>query len=166
MRTDDFDWYSLYEDEDENGGCAQNLLGVIVVFIILCVCVMLGGCKTRTVVVTVPEVRTDTTYITKAQRDSIWLHDSIYVGEKQKGDTIYMWKERWHTKYIEKATHDTIYQATHDTITEVMPIEVPKEVPARLSWWQKMLMWAGGIAIALLLICLSWEIAKFNMRRF
>ena len=111
--------------------------------LIILVAVLLVGCKTKERVVTVEKVRTDTTYITKHQRDSVWLHDSIHVTEK--GDTIRI--ERWHTKYVEKATHDTLYQATHDTIPQPYPVE--KLVERELSWWQQTRMHLGEALLAL-----------------
>ena len=115
----------------------QNLCLVILVALLLV------GCKTKEKVVTVEKVRNDTTYITKHQRDSVWLHDSIHVTEK--GDTIRI--ERWHTKYVEKATHDTLYQATHDTIPQPYPVE--KLVERKLSWWQQTRMHLGEALLAL-----------------
>ena len=111
--------------------------------LIILVALLLVGCKTKERVVTVEKVRNDTTYITKHQRDSIWLHDSIHVTEK--GDTIRI--ERWHTKYIEKATHDTLYQATHDTIPQPYPVE--KLVERELTWWQQTRMHLGEALLAL-----------------
>ena len=125
----------------------QNLCLVILVALLLV------GCKTKERVVTVEKVRNDTTYITKHQRDSVWLHDSIHVTEK--GDTIRI--ERWHTKYVEKATHDTLYQATHDTIPQPYPVE--KIVERELSWWQQtrlhlanIMLWLLGIGGALFIL--------------
>ena len=125
----------------------QNLCLVILVALLM------AGCKTKEKVVTVEKVRTDTTYITKHQRDSVWLHDSIHVTEK--GDTIRI--ERWHTKYVEKATHDTLYQATHDTIPQPYPVE--KLVERELSWWQQtrihlanIMLWLLGIGGALFIL--------------
>ena len=115
----------------------QNLCLVILVALLLV------GCKTKEKVVTVEKVRNDTTYITKHQRDSVWLHDSIHVTEK--GDTIRI--ERWHTKYVEKATHDTLYQATHDTIPQPYPVE--KLVERELTWWQQTRMHLGEALLAL-----------------
>lgn len=111
--------------------------------LIILVALLLVGCKTKERVVTVEKVRNDTTYITKHQRDSVWLHDSIHVTEK--GDTIRI--ERWHTKYIERATHDTLYQATHDTIPQPYPVE--KLVERELSWWQQTRMHLGEALLAL-----------------
>lgn len=108
------------------------------------------GCKTKTVTVTVPKVRTDTLIITKSQRDSIWLHDSVYVSEKTKGDTVWLEVIRWHTKYIEKIVRDTTYISTHDTIPMPYPVEVIKEVEKELTWWQKVRMFAGSLMLATL----------------
>ena len=116
---------------------------------------LLVGCKTKERVVTVEKVRNDTTYITKHQRDSVWLHDSIHVTEK--GDTIRI--ERWHTKYVEKATHDTLYQATHDTIPQPYPVE--KLVERDLSWWQQTRIHLGEALLALAGIA----VAVFVIRR-
>ena len=111
--------------------------------LVILVAVLMAGCKTKERVVTVEKVRNDTTYITKHQRDSVWLHDSIHVTEK--GDTIRI--ERWHTKYIEKVTHDTLYQATHDTIPQPYPVE--KLVERKLTWWQQTRMHLGEALLAL-----------------
>lgn len=104
----------------------------------LIIMLALTGCKT-TEVVTVEKVKTDTTYITKVQRDSIWQHDSVFI--KEKGDSVLI--ERWHTKYINKEVHDTTYVAKHDSVP--VPYPVTKYVEKQLSWWQKTLMYAGGI---------------------
>ena len=121
--------------------------------IAILVVVLMAGCKTKERVVTVEKVRTDTTYITKHQRDSVWLHDSIHVTEK--GDTIKI--EKWHTKYIEKVTHDTLYQ--HKTDSVPVPYPVEKLVERELTWWQQTrmhlgeaLLAIGGIAVVVFVI--------------
>ena len=111
--------------------------------IAILVVVLMAGCKTKERVVTVEKVRTDTTYITKHQRDSVWLHDSIHVTEK--GDTIRI--ERWHTKYIEKATHDTLYQ--HKTDSVPVPYPVEKLVERELTWWQQTRIHLGEALLAI-----------------
>ena len=126
--------------------------------------VALASCKTKTVVVTVPEVRTDTTYITKEQRDSIWLHDSIYVSEKQKDDTIYLYQERWHTKYVEKLKTDTIYQHKVDSVGVPYPVEV--KVEKKLNWWQNMRMTLGTIALIGIFLWIVGQGIKLYMKRF
>lgn len=128
------------------------LIGLIVVFFTSC---------TTEKIVTVEKVRTDTTTVTKWQRDSVWLHDSVFV--KEKGDSVLV--EKWHTKYIEKVSLDTLYRATHDTIPQPYPVE--KEVPAKLSWWQSLRIWIGNIFLLLLAVCACyfgwrmWKVYKY-----
>ena len=125
---------------------------VFVVGMIVCLA-MLSSCTT-TKVVTVEKVKTDTTYITKHQKDSVWLHDSIHVTEK--GDTVRI--ERWHTKYIEKQVHDTLYRAKVDSIP--VPYEVIKEVPAKLSKMQTGLIITGLLAIIAIIVYVAFWIRR------
>ena len=112
------------------------LVAVAVLALLMC------GCKSiEYVPVVEKEVHHDSIYFTKVQRDSVWLHDSISV--KEKGDTIRI--EKWHTKYIEREVHDTLYQAKTDSIP--VPYEVIKEVPAKLSKAQKGLMTLGILTL-------------------
>lgn len=113
-------------------------------------CLLLTGCKTRERIVMVETTRTDTTYITKHQRDSIWMHDSVYVSEKQRGDTLYIERTRWNIKYVERLTRDTIYICVRDSVPVPYPVEV--EVPAPLTWWQQARLHLGNIALGVIVI--------------
>ena len=123
----------------------QLLVGLLMGIIACAMITLCAGCKSVETVV-VKEQHTDTLMITKHQRDSVWLHDSIHVTEK--GDTIRI--EKCHTKYIEKAVHDTLYQSKRDSIP--YPVEVTKEVAAPLKWWQKTLMYLGVITIIIFFV--------------
>ena len=114
---------------------------------------------TTTKVVTVEKVKTDTTYITKQQRDSIWLHDSIFVSQQQRGDTILLTTTKWHTKYIEREVHDTLYQSKRDSIP--MPYEVIKEVPRKKSKFEIVVFTIGIIAIIGLIIFIGMKLKRF-----
>ena len=127
-------------------------------FIALLVVGWLTSCTT-TRVVTVERVKNDTTYITKQQRDSIWLHDSIRVSEK--GDTIRI--EKWHTKYIEREVHDTLYRAKNDSVP--VPYEVIKEVPAELSWWQTARIHLANIILYAILIFGIIKLGKWHLSK-
>ena len=127
-------------------------------FIILLAVGWLTSCTT-TRVVTVEKVKTDTTYITKQQRDSIWLHDSIHVMER--GDTISI--ERWHTKYIGREIHDTLYRAKNDSVP--VPYEVIKEVPAKLSWWQTARIYLANILLYAILIFGIIKLGKWHLSK-
>lgn len=132
------------------------------VYLLLMLSIILCGCKTRTVVMTVPEVRTDTVIITKSQRDSIWLHDSVHVSEKTEGDTVWLEVSKWHTKYVEKIVRDTTYISTHDTIPIPYPVEVIKEVEKSLTWRQKILLGVGELGMWLLLAGAALFIFKIS----
>lgn len=127
-------------------------------FIILVLVGFLMSCTT-TRVVTVERVKNDTTYITKQQRDSIWLHDSIHVTER--GDTISI--ERWHTKYIEREVHDTLYRAKTDSVP--VPYEVIKEVQAELSWWQTARIYLANILLYAILIFGIIKLGKWHLSK-
>lgn len=135
-----------YDEFDFRSALKRVIYVLVVWMVVLFVLALLSSCK-QVEYVTVEKVRTDTTYITKWQRDSIWLHDSIHV--KEKGDTVLV--EKWHTKYVESIKHDTTYIATHDTIPDPFPVETIKEVPAELSWWQKLRLWIGNIGLVAML---------------
>jgi len=122
--------------------------------VLLMIALWLTSCTT-TKVVTVEKVKTDTTYITKQQRDSIWLHDSIHVTER--GDTIRI--ERWHTKYIEREVHDTLYRAKTDSIP--VPYEVIKEVPRKSTWFERIMFCTGIISILCLILFVAKKLERF-----
>jgi hypothetical protein len=96
----------------------------------------------------VPEYHTDTVYQVKQQRDSVWLHDSVFVHEYTKGDTIFRDRDRWHTHYVERLTVDTFYQSRVDSV--LMPYEVVKEVAKKLTWWQQARIHMGELLLALI----------------
>ena len=122
--------------------------------VLLMIALWLTSCTT-TKVVTVEKVKTDTTYITKQQRDSIWLHDSIHVTER--GDTIRI--ERWHTKYVERQVHDTLYRALTDSIP--VPYEVIKEVPRKSTWFERIMFCTGIVSILCLILFVAKKLERF-----
>jgi hypothetical protein len=117
------------------------------IIIIMAAVAMLTGCRT-TKYVTVPEHHTDTVYQVKQQRDSVWLHDSVFVHEYTKGDTIFRDRDRWHTHYVERLTVDTFYQSRVDSVP--VPYEVVKEVEKKLTWWQQARIHMGELLLALI----------------
>jgi len=140
------DGYRQDYDEEEFtlfAGC-MNAIGIMV-FIIAAVmlCCIMCGCSPK--IIEHVTIKTDTCYIAKTQRDSVWLHDSIFVNQWMKGDTVYQQRDRWHTKYIEKQVHDTTLVATHDTIQVVQT----KEVPRRLSSFQNFQIWLARIVMGI-----------------
>ena len=130
---------------------------VLLAGILLSALMMLTSCK-HTEYITVEKVRTDTTYISKLQRDSVWLHDSIHVAEK--GDTVKI--EKWHTKYIEKQIHDTLYKAKVDSVP--VPYPVPEYIEKNLTWWQQTRIHLANIVLYLLGLGLLFLMVRRYLR--
>ena len=134
-------------------GCAQVIGTVIGVIIGILLCALLGSCTT-TKYVPVIEHRTDTVRITQQQRDSIYLHDSIRVSEK--GDTVRI--EKWHTRYIERTSHDTIYQSKTDSIP--VPYKVTEYVERKRSKMEWGLIAIGTVALLGFIVWLAVRVSR------
>ena len=139
-------------------GCWWSLIA----FLFLLAAVLILGSCTTTKYVTVPEVHTDTLIVTKQQRDSVWLHDSIYTSEKQKGDTIFVEVRKWSTKYREKIVRDTTYISKVDTIAK--PYPVPEYIERKLTWWQRLRIHLGNIMLAVIAGAILYAAAKIYLK--
>lgn len=146
----------MQRTEENNNNGFDVIVLVIAAILMTALVMMCCGCK-QTEYIPVIEHKTDTMYISKVQRDSIYLHDSTFI--QLKGDTIFF--EKWHTKYIEKLTHDTTYVATHDTIPQ--PYEVVKVEKERYTpWLIKLLAWLGGAGLLTLIIYIIARIRRLT----
>ena len=146
----------IYEYRNNNNGKmnAGDMMAGFVLGIIACLLMTMCSSCTTTKYVPIEHHTIDTLRITKYERDSIYVHDSTLI--REKGDTVMI--ERWHTQWRDRWQHDTIYQSKTDSIP--YPVEVTKEVPAQLTWWQQARMHVGGIVIYGLLIALFIYIFK------
>lgn len=113
-------------------------LGILAAVAVLAL--LMCSCKSIEYVPVI-EHHTDSVYLTKVVKDSVYRSDSVYI--KEKGDTVLI--ERWHTRYVEKLRIDTTYVAKIDSIP--VPYEVTKFVERKLSKAQTALMLIGLIAI-------------------
>ena len=104
-------------------------------------------------------------FISTVQRDSIYLHDSIYV--REKGDTVYKYVEKLRYKYVNSA--DTLYRTivrvdtayTYRTKLEVY--EKPVYIEKKVKWYDKVCMWFGRICC---LAAILWAIFLYLKRKF
>lgn len=147
----------IYEYRNNNNGKmnAGDMMAGFVLCIIACLLMTMCSSCTTTKYVPIEHHTIDTLKVTKYERDSIYVHDSTFI--REKGDTVLI--EKWHTRWRDRWQHDTIYQSKTDSIP--YPVEVTKEVPAKLTWWQQTRMHVGGIVIYGLLIVLFIYIFKF-----
>lgn len=108
------------------------------------ICLVLAAASCRGYREVVKEVQVpihDTTYVTKIEKDSVYIETS--VKEFVKGDTMFLVKTL--TKYVEKLKTDTVSVYVEKPI-EIVKTEV-KTVDKQLAWWQKTLMYIGGFFI-------------------
>lgn len=149
----------------------RNVLRVLVAIVLgMVVCWLLGGCSPRIVTKEVPvtvhdsvrvvsvEQRVDTLWQFSAERimDTLWLDTSTVA-------SLGMPTIR-HDRLTERTTDKGKVRVVSSTDTIYIEREVPVPVKEtvvqevnRLRWWQKVLMWAGGIA---LLGCGAWVVLK------
>ena len=123
-------------------GMVKRLLYLIIPYIILS---SLAGCKSVQYV-PVETVRTDSIYVDRYQRDSIYQRDSVFVNRWIAGDTVYQDKVVWKYIYRDKIKYDTVAILRSDTL------RVPYPVESRLSTWEKIRLKVGGWAIGCMVI--------------
>ena len=61
---------------------------------------------------TVKELRTDTVREISEKHDSVHVRDSVFV--REKGDSVYIYKEKWNTKIV--TIYDTVKEKSRDTV--------------------------------------------------
>lgn len=106
---------------------------------------ILTGCKSVQYV-PVETVKTDSVYIDRFQRDSIYQRDSVFVNRWTAGDTVYQDKVVWKYVYRDKVKYDTVAILRSDTV------RVPYPVERRLSTWEEVRFNVGGWAIGAVII--------------
>lgn len=126
--------------------------------IILAALLLFAGCKTKERVVTVIENHTDTLWQKQTLHDSIHIHDSIYVNQYLKGDTVVVEKSVWHTDIRERVKTDTVYKSKTDSVP--VPYPVIKEVEKKFSKVQKGLMGVGVLSLLGGIIFAGFKIKK------
>ena len=121
------------------------------IFTIIIILLTSAICSCRSVqYVPVEVIKTDTTYINKVQRDSIYQLDSVYI--RDKGDTVLITKTRY--LYRDKLIRDTVYMSRIDSV------QVPYPVEKELTRWQQFRLDVGGWAIIVVMITILVVIGK------
>lgn len=121
---------------------------------------LLSGCKSVQYV-PMETVRTDSIYVDRYQRDSIYQRDSVYVDRWIAGDTVYQDKVVWKYVYRDKFKYDTVAILRSDTIN------VPYPVECKLNKWEQLKLNVGGWAISIIIIivlivmgCMVYKLKK------
>lgn len=139
-------------------GMVKRLLFLIIPYIILS---LLAGCKSVQYV-PVETVRTDSIYVDRYQRDSIYQRDSVFVNRWTAGDTVYQDKVVWKYVYRDKVKYDTVAILRSDTI------RVPFPVDRELSKWEQVKLDIGGWTICafIIIILLVVVFTVYKLRQY
>lgn len=87
--------------------------------IVFCLCLLvLCGCRSYKVAESSHEaaVRRDTVFAVRERTDSVYFRDSVIVKEAVRGDTVYVEKTAWKTRYKTSVRTDTVYVARTDSV--------------------------------------------------
>lgn len=107
---------------------------------IIPILILLASCAAQKQIIEVPVETVKTEYIHDTKIDSVYVRDSI--DRWREGDTVFIYKEHTKYKYLNKT--DTIVRV--DSIPKIIKVEIVKEVEVNhIKWYQKALMWIGGI---------------------
>ena len=108
---------------------------VVLVLILMSFLWALPGCSPRIF----EEVRTEYVYRDVHHRDTTIQHDSVYIREYMKGDTVhhyeyrdrYLYRDRWRDSILVKEVHDTT------AVEKLVEKELSRSQKAKINsfWW-------------------------------
>ena len=87
-----------------------------------------------------------TSFIQRSARvDTVYLRDSVFVSEKQRGDTVYLTRVEWRDRWRTRVERDTIM----DVRVEKEVVQLPPEryVPKFYKWCTGLLLTILELAI-------------------
>ena len=121
---------------------------------------LLFGCTT-TRYVPVPSVSVDSVYVDRWLRDSVYLHDSVFVNRYSKGDTVFVDKVVTRYKYKDRLRHDTV------AVVRVDSVRVPYPVEKELGWWEKTRLYSFPVLVAMVAVLafiVVWLVKKLRKK--
>lgn len=122
--------------------------------------VLLVGCTT-TRYVPVPSVSVDSVYVDRFHRDSVYLHDSVFVNQYSKGDTVFVDKVVTKYKYKDRWRYDTVAVVRADSV------QVPYPVEKDLGWWEKTRLYSFPVLVAMVAVLafiVVWLVKKLRKK--
>ena len=78
--------------------------------------------------------------------DTIYLHDSVYVREVQRGDTVYLTRVEWRDRWRTRVERDTVV----DIRVEKEVVQLPPE-----RYVPKFYKWCTGLLMAILVLAIG-----------
>ena len=88
-----------------------------------------------------------TSFIQRSARvDTIYLHDSVFVSEKQQGDTVFLTRVEWRDCWRTRVERDTVV----DVRVEKEVVQLPPE-----RYVPKFYRWCTGLLLAFLVLAIG-----------
>ena len=135
--------------EQKRNGCVGVLLWMLIILLAGFVLIGLGACRSVRYI-PVESVRHDSVVTILHHRDSIYQHDSVYI--KEKADTVLI--ERWHTRWRDRVSHDTLYISKVDTIR--IPVPVERKLTKSERTYITIGKWSVGVVTGLVLAAICF----------
>ena len=140
----------------EGVACSVSVMIVLLLLFILLCC----SCTKRVYETQYVE---QPVYLHDTLRSTIYSHDTTIVKDSVffaiNGDTIV--REKYNTIERIKVAHDTIMRFVEKPVEVVREKNVEKQVEEnRIYWWQKLLMWMGGIGVFVIGILIYSKLRK------
>ena len=135
--------------EQKRNGCVGVLLWMLIILLAGFVLIGLGACRSVRYI-PVESVRHDSVVTILHHRDSIYQHDSVYI--KEKADTLLI--ERWHTRWRDRVSHDTLYMSKTDTIR--VPVPVERKLSKAERTYITIGKWSVGVVAGLVLAAICF----------
>lgn len=135
----------------------RGIKGLIFSGLFVC---LLAGCKT-TKYVSVPSVSVDSVYVDRWLRDSVYLHDSVFVNQWTQGDTVFVDKVITKYKYKDRWRYDTVAVVRTDSV------QVPYPVEKDLGWWEKTRLYSFPVLVAMVAVLafvVVWLVKKLRKK--
>ena len=120
----------------------------------LIVFIIFMTCSCRTEYIPIETVRTDSIFLAKLQKDSIYIKDSVFV--RQGNDTV--WKEKYKQIYKYVLQRDTVY------ISRIDSVQVPVPVEKKIGFWEQKKQEAGLIIIGMVITLAILLLRKWMIR--
>lgn len=124
------------------------------------IAVLLGMCvysfvACSTQYVPVETVRTDSIFLSRLERDSLIIRDSVYV--KEKGDTFFEYRNR--IVYRNILLNDTVYISVTDSV------QVPVPVEKKLSFWEKQTKRLGEVCTGIVFVYMLYLLMRWIIKK-
>ena len=92
----------------------------------------------------------------KTSIDTIYLHDSVFISERQRGDTIYLTRTEWRDRWRTRIERDTVV----DVRVEKEVVQLPPE-----RYIPKFYKWCTGLLFAIGLLAMGYWLLKWWLKR-